>query len=736
MHRDTARGLLNRPPGGTDAPMTREEIMQRGIIVQRTGQRLDWPCSSLLQSFVHPNTHTDLPAASSNFPTFTTFVPAQIGGSQRMVPLCDGRFRVWGDEETVEVRPGELGVSWSAAKIVQQLLPGSQAVACGIRVGWQLLAVNGQSPEEELLAWLASGRHPYQMTFVKRFPDPIGQETQVTSDRKEFMAAYKTSYAVVTKKHFYDGRTIFLRTRGHQGSITDVNFDTCTVKLEGASAWVPMRALQDNFLDGPPHYSVKQMTRDARQGFLHWGDEFRGLDYGDGWIHVELEAPKRHLLRGITLEAADDFLKSVGFPDRYKRSAEDNERNGMLEKKVAATGYDLVRHIRNVWVMMRYTNWSVVEVLEAAGYPFHVDLSPWCFISHVQSETWKKTRWGMIQAGRSKTTLFYWMFQPWTLRAPRTIPMWIDYFSLRQCQNDFRPKPMAGVIETIGHTIIFNFPMKDPSRCCYCPCFLPEMAGRIWCLFELDITLRSGCRLSTVCTNVSRDLVEGIRSRFEAPDLLQAATSTNADAKREIQERIDQMPGGKRLFNERVVQFLLHGPDLQKQILFWVIVVAFTGFNGILFYRQYDNGRDAPAPEFRWILHQLIHGGMCTMSGVSFLCISCVLTSTWRRRAMPTHPENAMMAAASAFLVLTAVAALEAIMAWDWFVLGPIIYGDEVPDISWRLSWFIFSAPIHLWLIGAVIGLGSAVQAACCGLSEPAANHGPLETVQRAADAE
>jgi len=169
-----------------------------------------------------------------------------------------------------------------------------------------------------------------------------------------------------------------------------------------------------------------------------------------------------HLEMGITLGAADDFLVSISFPLWYARPDELVKRNGPL-KKGQETGYDMAHYIRVVFKVLGYNKFSVVEVLEVAGYPGEgLGELPRYFLSHAQSERWTVTKCGMWHASRDKMS--WWLFYfgwIWQTRVPATCPAFVDYFCLRQLQSDFERLKIKALIAKIGHTILL---LAGPSR--------------------------------------------------------------------------------------------------------------------------------------------------------------------------------------------------------------------------------------------------------------------------------
>jgi len=204
---------------------------------------------------------------------------------------------------------------------------------------------------------------------------------------------------------------------------------------------------------------------------LPWPDPVRQLD--------------DHQLCAITVDAADDFLEAIGWPDSYSRSNASVQMNGPL-KRGKELGYDLADHIRAFLVLMRYESFSVVDILMAVGYP-GVGLFPLFFLSHVQAEAWTVTREGMLtgawkHAGVVQSLLVHMLpFLSWFLEF-RSCSVWVDYFVLRQKQKDSTTKGIKRVIAHIAYTCVLCAPL---------PCRVkPEAMTRIWCVFEFISTQR------------------------------------------------------------------------------------------------------------------------------------------------------------------------------------------------------------------------------------------------------
>lgn len=202
---------------------------------------------------------------------------------------------------------------------------------------------------------------------------------------------------------------------------------------------------------------------------------------------TEVQSVQDHLCYGVTLDAVQDFLSFVEWPHGYQRSFQDETQNGVLRSKCGrkqVMGYDLVAFIRDWLERNDYSEFSVAEVMMAAGHPGvkQADL----FLSHCQCELVSTTLNAMSRASSfCGDTAFF-----------------LDYFILRQCQpGDFDPIQVKDAIRRIGHTVVVLDPHIHPWPVPVSPStYKPEAIARVWCAYEMYCSLATETMLSGVFT--------------------------------------------------------------------------------------------------------------------------------------------------------------------------------------------------------------------------------------------
>lgn len=202
----------------------------------------------------------------------------------------------------------------------------------------------------------------------------------------------------------------------------------------------------------------------------------------------EVTKHPNHLRLGITIDAVKDFLHHVGWPRDYTRNPQDVNRNDELQSKCGrkqVMGYDLVTFIRG-WLEERdYEEFSVAEVMMAAGHPGVKPAD--FFLSHCQVELVQTTLDAMSMAGRR--------------RRCSTPAFFLDYFILRQCKaGDFDPVRVRRAIGEIAHTVVVLDPHVHPWPRSHTLTYQPEALHRLWCVFELYSSLATQATISGVYT--------------------------------------------------------------------------------------------------------------------------------------------------------------------------------------------------------------------------------------------
>jgi len=219
----------------------------------------------------------------------------------------------------------------------------------------------------------------------------------------------------------------------------------------------------------------------------------------------------------------------------------DVERNGPLASgSKKETGYDLAKYIRNFMEAKDYNRFSVAEVMCTAKYPGVGKAK--AFLSHAQAELCVLTTANLFKAAgyaagdgdRSKRT---------------TIPVFVDYFCLRQCRNDFNPSMVRRAIKRINFTIACMTLAQDGVSV--------EMMSRVWCGFEIYCTTKDKVRFWAVFAK-SSDL-EGCDMQLMIPESatsfrFQDCESSKPNDKGILMEYIESLPGGVEAANQAVSQ--------------------------------------------------------------------------------------------------------------------------------------------------------------------------------------
>ena len=240
-----------------------------------------------------------------------------------------------------------------------------------------------------------------------------------------------------------------------------------------------------------------------------------------------------HLLLGITAWGFMEFCMRIGFPFEYRNpnlnggnviaSFDGKEwldcRGGSLRKHwlvtvlatirdkyplsssyrrdaqlawVTAThgerpvGYDLCAAIRAWLEAHGHEGRSVCEVLREEG-SHHVGPAE-AFLSHCQGEDV-----GTTLLTTSRISLFNSTMQGTVRRRLSTQPLiWIDYFVLRQCSNDFVPEQIVSTIRTIGLTVMeLDLAHRYVERC--------------FCILEAYATVKTESELVCLPTGVVKE---------------------------------------------------------------------------------------------------------------------------------------------------------------------------------------------------------------------------------------
>ena len=268
-----------------------------------------------------------------------------------------------------------------------------------------------------------------------------------------------------------------------------------------------------------------------------------------------------HLLLGLDCATAVRFLKTE-LPEPWNKiewlNREDSYKSDLPRADVRAirndypeslfwiaadpgkfdrlTGYDLAEAIK-AWLRKNNAEGkSVCEVLKERGWDID---EPEVFLSHVQAETPTDTldamhridkRIGAARRGTKHTGS----------------KIWVDYFCLRQLQNDFKTEQVVQLIGKTGAVYVY-MDGKDTG------CSYPK---RSFCVFESSVAIESGATLMILSPH------DGPLSASQSscwpccicwcplPDYTidaAAATARRADDKAKVDKYIEEGPGFARV---------------------------------------------------------------------------------------------------------------------------------------------------------------------------------------------
>jgi len=236
-----------------------------------------------------------------------------------------------------------------------------------------------------------------------------------------------------------------------------------------------------------------------------------------------------HALLGIALFGCWDFLDACGWPDAYERSLEDVRRNGELVRGQEIR-YDLASYIRHFMAEKGYNQFSVLEVMKAAGHPWVGRAE--ALLSHVQSERVSQTLKLLKNVGFSKRCL-------------------IDYFSFRQCITDFVPDRIDDAIGQIGETVLGLSQSPDGNTLLF---------DRVWCV---QCTIKNRCEMQVVDDTVKGPLKLSSSAISASTNVREMKASKPSDKEQILQCRQD-LPGGIEAVNKQTGSVVR---NMQQQLL-------------------------------------------------------------------------------------------------------------------------------------------------------------------------
>jgi len=242
-----------------------------------------------------------------------------------------------------------------------------------------------------------------------------------------------------------------------------------------------------------------------------------------------------HLLMGISAWGFSECLSSTRFPETYSRSPRDVEKNGE-QKRGEEIGYDLAAHIRTFMCKMGYAEFSLLEVLRAAGHS-QVRYADG-LLSHIQSEK-------------------VWQTYRLLLNSVRTL--FVDYLTLRQNQKDFKAKIVKETIGVLG-CVVFGFSKTsgELKHCCETKGEV-KLFTRVWCIFELYCAADKECNVCAVTASIIPWVIPQVATLV---DVNQMEASDEND-RQEIIGYLEEL-GGLEAVNDRTKTAIV---ELRKSTL-------------------------------------------------------------------------------------------------------------------------------------------------------------------------
>jgi len=230
---------------------------------------------------------------------------------------------------------------------------------------------------------------------------------------------------------------------------------------------------------------------------------------------------------GVTHTAAMVFLVKLDWPSAYRRPPSMRWVTDYVEDESTLVGWDLAAHIRAIFEEKGYTEFSAAQVMRAMfrgrRLCSHVRACQ-AFLSHVQVELVGTAMKAMRMAARSLR-----VFEP---------SLFVDYFTLKQCQDDFKMGRIRSVIGTIGHTLMLLDPVMHVKE----PSCKPDLSKRIWCLYEVYCTISQSKELQGM-VSLSGLLASNAYGSVQDIDDVAEALSRKREDKVKILQAIEQEIG-------------------------------------------------------------------------------------------------------------------------------------------------------------------------------------------------
>lgn len=167
----------------------------------------------------------------------------------------------------------------------------------------------------------------------------------------------------------------------------------------------------------------------------------------------------------------------------------------------------------------------------------------------------------------------------WSAQRPRSCPVWVDYFCLRQCQSDFDKKKIKELVAKIRYTVMLLACGNEGK---------PVVFTRIFCIFEVHCSVEGGAKLCGVL-NSGQAFVGSMAQWWNQDDIVRAATGTNKEHEKAIRDSIANTCGIEDL-NQRVGNVMRRfAASTFEQYVGWAIVLSVLFMEGFAAWRGLRN---------------------------------------------------------------------------------------------------------------------------------------------------
>jgi len=222
---------------------------------------------------------------------------------------------------------------------------------------------------------------------------------------------------------------------------------------------------------------------------------------------------EEHLVLGVSTQALASVLDFMGAvfrkygempPEWYFQDFPDPDESwyiGGEDEPPKLIGYEVVSRIESFMRENRWEKLSLAEVLFRQGCP-GVGKAAF-FLSHCQAENIDVTLNALGMASMMMQEGLY------------DQCAFVDYATIRQCQDDFAPGVVEVVIKKIGKTAVVLGPF-----------YKPWSAQRVWCVFEISCAIQDGGEI--MCVPAINPIGMGMAWHIYGEVLMEAAQTVTA----------------------------------------------------------------------------------------------------------------------------------------------------------------------------------------------------------------